>query len=298
MTTLNVMFRIGDNQLVSAEWEFLDTPPAAAWRRMVDFSNENPKDQPLHVVESVFCGSREEAMALWDKVRSHSLVQGTAYARASFKKLKPINCMDLIDRLSRLMRNGVLSGIEQAYEVRDLIDQLKRIRFFMDNVHDSDFPNEDSGNGQINFIPDPMVGMEFQKDWLQYLTMATEPGTLYADLFYTSMAWHNIIEFDTLEETHEPLKFKRFGPPVLLGSGFYLGFHPDFARKDGEITQFFYDNLGMIKYLDPSFDPAYALDCCGRLPVAKLKTPLGSPGYPGYSQLQEIKGLFKIEVYE
>jgi hypothetical protein len=298
MSTLNVMFRLGENELSNVEWELLDTPPARAWRRMVDFTNENGKEHPLHVVESVFCGSKEEATALWDEVRGHPHVQGTPYGKATFRKIKPQACMDLINRLQRLIRNGVLKNVDQSYEVRDLIDKLKRVRFFMDFVHDSEFPNEDSGNGHISFIPDPLAGMDFEPSWMQYLTMATEPGTLYADLFYKNMSWHRVIEYDNIEETYEPIKFQRYGPPTLLGSGFYMAMHADMAHKDGEIAKFFFDHYNMIKFLDPDFDPVYALDCCGRIPVAKLLTPLGTSGYPGYEQLQRVTELFKIEVYE
>lgn len=298
MNTLNVMFRAGENQIHSVEWELIDSPPANAWRRMLDHSLETAKEDPLHIVESVFCGTRDDAKSLWDEARASRFAAGTPYARAQFKKITAFNCQDFMDRLHRILANGMIKTYEDAQEIKTIVDKLKKVQFFLDNVHDADYSNEDCGYGHIHFTPDPKFGIAFEPSWIDYLTMDIVPGTMYADLHYEAHAWHSILEFGDIKNTYEPIKFKRFGPPTLLGSGFYVPFHQDLGGIETELVQFLWDNHNMIKHLDPEYDPVYALRCSGHIPVAKLKTSLGARGYAGYDQLSEITGMFKLEVYE
>ncbi|MNV12410.1 hypothetical protein D3C71_1030100 [compost metagenome] len=106
------------------------------------------------------------------------------------------------------------------------------------------------------------------------------------------------MQLGPIESAYEAIRLKRFGPPTMIGSGFITPIGQDLGGIEAELIQYFYDNIGPLKHLDSSFDPVYALSCCGRVPVAKLTTKLGEVGYPGYADLLSIESMFKLETYE
>lgn len=300
MSILNMMFDAGDNSKVSAQWEFLDTPPAVAWRDMLEYSIANPTDNPLHLTDAVFCSTKEQAVSLWSTIRNQLAEINHEFQKLPFGKLKPAHGTKLLRDLNKLLSEGKLGTLDRAYKVKAIMDSLKRVMFFLDNVQDNEFNNGNEGSsfGQIIHVPDPHFARKFDESWLQFTTMDIVPGTVYAELTYADMPWHNILRFGAVENAYEPVKLKRFGPPTMLGSGFMIPFGQDLGGVEAELIQYFYDHIGPLKYLDPDFDPVYALSCCGRIPVAKLKTKIGEAGYPGYDDLLRIESMFKLETYE
>jgi len=299
MTLLNAMFRNGDNSLVNVQWEFLDTPPARSWRNMFEYVLENPKSNPLHLTDAVFCQSRDEAKALWDQVRTDLIGFNHIYAKMPFGKVKAAHCSKLLEELFQMQTNGML-GLDRTYVIKGVVDNLKKVMFYLDKVADTEFNNGNEGSayGQINVIPDPHFAIEFKPEWIEYLTMDIEPGTMYAELVYTGQAWHHILQLGQVENAYDAIRTKRFGPPAAMGSGFVVPFNQDVGGVEAELIQYFYNHRGALKHLDSTFDPMYALACSGRLPVAKLKTSLGAIGYAGYEDLKRIKSLFKLEAYD
>ncbi len=299
MTTFAAMFRNGENSLLSAEWEFLDNPAVRSWRNMLEHTLENPKENPLSLTDAVFCGEKDEAVRVWNSVRNKLSGINHIYTRLAFPKLKAAHCSKLLADLFKLHENGLLGNIGRSYEIKSIIDDLKKVMFYLDKVADNDYNNgnEASAFGQITVHPDPHFAVEFKAEWTEYLTMDIVPGTLYAELNYKEMAWHQILELGPIEQAYESIRNKRFDRPSYMGSGFYIPFHQDVAGVEAELIQYFYDHQGALKHLDPTFEPMYALSCSGRLPLATLKTKLGERGYPGYEDLKRIESLFKMESY-
>ncbi len=300
MSILNMMFNNGENSKLSVQWEFLDTPPAVAWRDMLEYTIANQHEDPIHLTDSVFCSTKEQAISVWSDVRTKLSDFNHEYQKLPFGKIKPVHLTRLLRDLNKMLSEGKLGNVDRAYKVKAIIDALKQVMFFFDNVQDNEYNNGNEGSsfGQIVHVPDPHFARTFDVSWLPYLTMDIVPGTVYAELTYADMPWHNILQLGPVENAYESIKFKRFGPPTMLGSGFIIPFGQDLGGVETELTQYFYDHDGALKYLDPDFDPVYALSCCGRVPVAKLVTTLGEVGYPGYADLSKIESMFKLETYE
>lgn len=297
---LNSMFNNGENSKVSLQWELLDTPPAIAWRNMLEYSLENPKENPLTITESVFCATRDEANAKWTDIRNGLTRINHTYAKLPFGKLSNSHATHLLEDLLEFMNKGVMGSIEKAVELKRLIDVLKDVLFYLDHVKASEFNdgNEGSSFGHLIHTPDPHVGIEFKPEWHQYLTMNIEPGTLYAELIYDDLAWYQILEFGDITNAYKPIKEKRFGSPRFLGSGHMIPFGKDIGGLEVDLLEYFHKHFDAIKHLDSSFDAMYAVRSSGRIPVATLATKVGEVGYPSYADLQQIDSMFKMELYE
>lgn len=300
MSILNLMFSNGENSLISAQWEFLDTPPARSWRNMVEHMVENPEENSLAHTDAVFCASVEEAQEHWRAIRDKLIELNHVFSKLPFNKLKHAHTLRLLDELHKLLESGVLGSIDRADEIKELIEHVKRVGFYLEKVKDTEYNNgnADSAFGAIMHRPDPYFGVAFKPEWLDYMTMDIVPGTIYADLAYNGMPWFKILEFGDIVNAYESIRLKKFGEPTFMGCGFTIPFNQDVGGVETELIQYFYDNIGALKHLDPSFDPIYALKCSGRIPVARLVTKLGERGYPGYQDLSKIQSMFKMETYE
>lgn len=300
MAILNAMFRNGENSLLSTQWEFLDSPPARSWRNMLEHTLENPKDDPLSVTESVFCNSATEAKNLWSSIRTSLGSLNHGYARLPFSKLKSSHAERVLNEMLKLVQNGNVRNLDQSYEIRNVVENLKKVLFYFDHVRFGarSKSNEDSAFGYIMHTPDPHFYTVFRDEWREYLTLDIEPGTLYAELAYPGKPWYTILEYDDIANAYGSIRNKEFAGPSHMGSGFLVPFHPDVGEYQSDLIEYFFKNLGALKQLDPSFDPIIALKTSGRLPVAKLKSSLGGIGEPGYHELLNIENMFKLEVYE
>ena len=300
MSILNMMFNAGDNSLVSAQWELLETPPAISWRNMLEYSMENPRDNPLSLTEATFCASKGEAQSKWSEIRSGLAGFNHSYSKMPFANLKHKHAAKIVEDLQNILEKGLLNSLDKAFEIKAIVDKLKDVMFYLDHVKASEFNNGNEGSsyGQILHIPDPHFAIAFKPEWRQYLTLDIEPGTVYAELTYADLAWHQILEFESIEAVYEPMREKRFGPPAFLGSGFIIPMGKDLGGIEVDLLEFFYKHIGALQYLDSAFDPMYSLRSAGRIPIAKLKTKIGEAGYPGYKELMGISSMFKLEIYE
>jgi hypothetical protein len=291
------MFRNGENSIHSMQWDILDTPPAKSWINMLEYSLENPKENPLSVTDAVFCKSKEEARDCWNQLRTQLDKLNHRYTKIPFAGLSKKNCVVLLKELQDSITMGSTKSIDRAYEFNDMISKLKKLLFYFDRYVDPslDGDNEGSTFGYIGYSPDPQFGIEFKESWIEYLTFDIEPGTLYAELYYPNAPWTEILQLGDIKNAYAKIKHKEFGAPNYMSSAFYIPMHPDIAAIETDLIEYFYKHLDAIKHCDPTFDPMRALQVSGKLPIARLRNQLTENDY---LELTPIHSMFKLELYD
>jgi len=297
---LSIMYNAGDNSKLTLEWEFLDTPPAKSWRNMLEYTMLNPNDPPLALTENYFCNTSDEARVIWDELRIELSKFRSPLGKVPFVKLTETVCDNTIRFLMDLVETGRLGEIKKTMHINGLIDKTKHLLFYVTRVREplKGTSNSESAFGEIRHYPDPHFAIEFKSEWLEYLTMDIVPGTLYAELDYVDLAWHDILRFGEMRNAYSAFKEKRFGPPAHMGSGHIIPFSQDLGGIATDVLSFMHHNRAAIKHIDPDFDPVYAWSCCGRIPIASLRTSIGERGYPGYTELARTSKVFKVEILE
>lgn len=297
MNVLNAMFRNGENSIYSLQWDVLDTPPAQAWIDMLEYSLANPKENPLSVTEAVFCKDEILAKNTWAQLRTSLDKINHRYSRIPFSGLSRKNCIVLLKELHDAVTMGSAKSIDRAYQFNEMIDQIKILLFYFDRYVDPSLDGDNQGStfGYINYTPDPQFGIEFKESWLEYLTFDIQPGTLYAELYYPNAPWTEILQLGEIKNAYAQIKNKEFGAPNYISSAFSVLIHPDIAAIETDLIEYFYQNLDVIKHLDPTFDPMQALKVSGKLPIATLKKDLLENDY---LEMSSIDSMFKLELYD
>lgn len=300
MEYLHIMYDCGQNNRMNLEWDFLDTPPALAWKNMLEYTIAHPKDNPLENFEMSFCRDRQEAENYWRSIKADLHFTGLVYTRIPFKKLNPIQCEKFIESLFNMINNGSIKDVERVGIINNAIRKVKHVLFYLTNIHDQHLIDgySDSAFGVIRQFPDPHFAIEWKPDWDQYLTTNHEYGTLYAELVYVDReCWSNIIQYD-ISTALDKIRNNKFGTPSHIGSGYLFPLMPDMQSIEVDLQMFYWKHLQIIKQVDSNFDPLRAIQVGGRLPIAVLRSTIGYQGYPTYENFKSIERTFKMEILE
>lgn len=297
---IHIMFDAGENLKQSLELELLDTPPAQAWKELIQYYISNTDEQKLSTTDVVVSGTKEEMIQRWTNVRDTLNLVNHRYAKVNFRKLSTKTIDIVIDDLINIVSKGQTEDISVAHKISKAVEELKSLSYYFHNVDDDMVQGYEQINfGFIRHIPDPYMSAKFLDDWKQYLTLDIVPGTIYAELSYQNISWLELLKLENnLPELIMKLQNKEFSSPVMIENGFFIPFCADYAALKPDFYELIFKKEKLLKQYYPGFDSIEILSSVGRIPVARYNPELTYKQMFTQSDLTSINKLFKIEFYD
>ena len=276
---LELTFSTGANQIERIQWELLDTPPARAWRELLEESYKDHDDYELDDTEATFCLKDTEAVDYLYQLKGK--LKELGIQRDDLNIYDHFGLTEFLGELFQLFRLEQDSW-DRNVLLSDCIDLLKPVLWYARSVG--------TGKGQIYHHPQVICTYDFKDSWYDYMTMETNEGDLYAELIYESAPWHQIGLCENMDAMSDFVTQPNVGQVNFMTSAFSAHWHPDMRKLKRSLDQLldFYDMS--LRASVPEYDAHEAHRRSGRLPVAKLLTDVP------YETLKTLKKIRKVEI--